>query len=314
MSVDIIGSTEYKAKNTERNNDKNGEQSWLAFFETFYQDYPEKLNTALTKIGVSTLPQPWKSLGDEIIFQVEVNSHKDIADYLFAFMNASDSAEKYYASKELPIKVKMAAWLAGFPKINAIVNIKNQISEEPDSRFEDYLGPSMDTGFRLKQHATHTRMPISVEIAYVLSSETSFSKPELAKESYFELFFSGEKELKGVLKGIPYPLFYIRRNSEKESLLQKLTKTEKVDLVDVRKYCEHFISEVNDPLVLCKPYFMNDKDPDWQKMPAEHTRENSSSKSSEMNLHLDENENSKGDPDLTSEPIQNLIPSPETLE
>ena len=74
----------------------------------------------------------------------------------------------------------------------------------------DFIGPAIDTGFRLAQLSSTRRLVISVELALMLIYAVR-ARP--IDESYpyekLRFFFDGRHIFKGVFGGQPYPVFWI---------------------------------------------------------------------------------------------------------
>ena len=106
LSVDVENSTAYK------NNAKRDE--WPLTFKSFYIRFPEYLGKeCATK--QCPLPTLWKCLGDELVFYVRLKKSPEVLNYLRAFRDATNSYNKHLQCKRLKIRLKAAAWLAGFP-------------------------------------------------------------------------------------------------------------------------------------------------------------------------------------------------------
>jgi len=90
--------------------------------------------------------------------------------------------------------VKGTGWLAGFPVMNSVM------PGDSVSHF-DFLGSSIDIGFRLSRFASPRKFIFSVELAYVLSA------PGKLIENGFR--YHGKEILKGVLANRPYPIFWL---------------------------------------------------------------------------------------------------------
>ncbi len=232
LSVDIIGSTEYK-------NRSPSQYHWLKFFKTFYEDFPiffirkieeEKLSESNHKI--------WKSLGDEIIFECEIDNHQRAQTLVKAFSKAVFE----YSSEisENSVSLKGSAWIAGFPVINAIIDSNSD---------KDYIGPQIDIGFRISKFASEVKFIISVELMLLLSK---------TNDSYFKFYLEEPQILKGVLKNKPYPIIWIKNESANDSKLNLLLNkhTSHVDKDQLQDYCENFILEAGQPFMI--PFLSND--------------------------------------------------------
>ncbi len=232
LSVDIIGSTEYKNKSL-------SQYHWLKFFKTFYEDFPIFFIRKIEELGPVTIkPTIWKSLGDEIIFQCEINNHQTAQTIVKAFSKAVFE----YSSKisEKSVALKGAAWIAGFPVINAM------ISSNSDN---DYIGPQIDIGFRISKFATEAKFIVSVELMLILSK---------TNDIYFKFYLEEPQSLKGVLKNKPYPIIWIKNESAKEIKLNLLLSKHvtHVDKDQLQDYCTSFIREAGQPFMI--PFLSKD--------------------------------------------------------
>lgn len=190
LSVDIVNSTALKQEFRQREG-----ESWIEVAHGFYTSFPSLLEGAIDRISspltdpVNTSPGLWKALGDELIFVAEVLRMEDLPPILKAFRETIQRWNLDFESKG--ISIKGAAWLAGFPVMNSAI-----VGDDVDHL--DFLGLSMDVGFRLGHHATPRRFMLSVELAYVLAV--------LESDLVGELGYGGSDILKGVLRNRPYPV------------------------------------------------------------------------------------------------------------
>ncbi|MBL9143134.1 MAG: hypothetical protein JNM99_05570 [Verrucomicrobiaceae bacterium] len=218
LSVDIVGSTSFKHQQT-----KEPGPRWVFSFLSFYQSFHQILDTAVLpakparskRIASSVnLPLLWKALGDELIFVVELRQRHEAAHYLCAFRRAlQETQSNWYQSAER-MQFKGTAWLAGFP----LGNVEVPFDEMPDRKapLPDFIGPQIDAGFRLKEHATPRKIVLSADLAYLLVK---------AGSPGMDLFFDGDQSLKGILHGKPYPLIWldgdVRNGASKTPSLQQ---------------------------------------------------------------------------------------------
>lgn len=82
----------------------------------------------------------------------------------------------------------------------------------------DYIGPSIDTGFRLSGYATGRKMITSVDVAYLISMT------QVDGEIHrLDFFYDGSVSLKGLLGGSNYPIFWLDMSTT-DSLAKKEDK------------------------------------------------------------------------------------------
>ena len=134
---------------------------------------------------------------------------------------------------DLGIDVKCAMWTAAFPATNKEIISRRVETEEQTKQYQghnptisslnllrdwyegdeisrsnltrDFIGPSIDTGFRVSEFSHPSRLVISLDVAYLLSvsdlgSMASHEAP---------IHFSGRSSMKGVIGGDAYPIFWV---------------------------------------------------------------------------------------------------------
>lgn len=111
----------------------------------------------------------------------------------------------------------------------------------------DYVGPAIDTGFRLAQYATTRKLVVSVGIAYALSKTT---KSDDGLIETFRMMFDRSTPMKGVMGGRSYPIFWIdlsKRHSmsrREDDLLHLDGEPDGITPKKVRDYCDAFYDEL----------------------------------------------------------------------
>ena len=198
LSVDVVGSTEYKQQAR-----SGTTQDWLNFFLSFFAEFPTLVLAALSDHepeGSSLEVRLWKSLGDELIFTAEIKRREQVSHLLAAFRDALQNAMELWKkrSEQHGLLLKGAAWLAGFPVGNAEIPLESANPRLVDG--SDYIGPQVDTGFRIKEHASPRQLALSADLAYLLVS---------AGSGPLRLFYEGDTSLKGVMRGKPYPVIWL---------------------------------------------------------------------------------------------------------
>lgn len=201
LSVDVVGSSDFKQRS-----DTSHAHRWLNLFVSFYGSFPDILDTSVAEQSQNgALPglRLWKSLGDELIFTAELTKRDQAGLYLKAFRLALQKAsENWHTDDRYPERqelwLKGTAWLAGFPVTNSEMPLETKVDSHSDG--SDYIGPMIDTGFRLKNFATPRKLVLSADLAYLLVS---------AGTSSLHLFFDGDEPLKGIMRGKPYPIIWM---------------------------------------------------------------------------------------------------------
>jgi len=161
------------------------------------------------------LLRPWKLNGDEIVFHAQLMRRGDLVLHLLAVQRAvrryqEPSANRARRAPKPPLRVKVVGWLAGFPVTNRQVEVG--LDGDPGSVVTEYIGPSMDIGFRLTEVADEARLLVSVEMALMLVD--ALEDAEMREEGL--VFCSGRQFLKGVAGGVPYPELWIPYRSSLE--------------------------------------------------------------------------------------------------
>lgn len=259
LSVDISGSTAYKHK-------KGSRLTWGLIFKDFYEQFPVFLEKACrdsinnnNHLEHQVSPKLWKSIGDELVFCSCPKSPVSVKWQILAFVEAIKQYSYQLGEKQkLPTEqedksstnqnrlgLKATAWLAEIPTVNECLVIERSMKKSPDSSDSsqtdsitaaideenfanlDFIGPSIDTGFRLSKYATTEKCVLSVEIALLLAS---------CGEA---IYFDGFHEMKGVLDNTPYPIFWLEITiSNMHKPLYPVIRTK-----DIENYCRSFIQE-----------------------------------------------------------------------
>ena len=83
-------------------------------------------------------------------------------------------------------------------------------------RMVDFLGPDIDTGFRLSHYSCHNKLAIDARLAWILYSNDSNAPNHNRMEKNSKIV--AYKVLKGVWNERPYPVIWYLKNWETESL------------------------------------------------------------------------------------------------
>nr|CRH07370.1 protein of unknown function [Candidatus Magnetococcus massalia] len=158
--------------------------------------------------------------------------------------------------------------------------LRREFEEDSQNYILDFYGPSFDIAFRIGKYASPQHMPISLELAYLLATTMIYAnevirfgqdtvhKPRGKDHPYdkiaLRLHYKERVDLKGVLEGEPYPLFWIHP-LHKESR-DELDITEKAlshaandspsddDNAKIIRFCRAFIDEVETKSIMTLPY------------------------------------------------------------
>lgn len=224
LSVDVVGSTAFK-QSQPRNGHGGGRNSggpanWLTFLSSFYRDFGNRIRLHLGRLlehtGIADgnpdervgTPHLWKALGDELVFVIELKHENHLPVILDAFRHAINEEIDLAKAGDhpLPISLKGSAWLAGFPVCNAEIPMVSDLSSGPPAGTVtgfDYAGPTIDIGFRISKLASPHRLIVSAEVAYLLTVARG------GVEIVHHLHPDRPAELKGILGGEEYPVFWI---------------------------------------------------------------------------------------------------------
>ena len=195
LSVDIIDSTakKYGTKNP---------IDWYSVFTDFYVSFPDEFRTHLEaeyeyngKLDYSRDKLViWKHAGDEILFYTEIKKENEVPYVISAFKK---TLEDWYPPKG-KLDVKGCAWTGQVPFIDRKL-------EEENGKL-DFIGPSIDCGFRLGKYASKNEIAISVEVADLLNGISQLQS---------SLYYLKSENLKGVFGDKKYPIFVLKLDGAK---------------------------------------------------------------------------------------------------
>jgi hypothetical protein len=202
LAADIASSTQFKDSVEE----SDGRPGWLEPFEQFFRELPLVLmgQVAQTFVGGSDVPEVgvWRVSGDEVVFLAEPRSAEEARRLVEAFYR---TVHQYHArfSEKWPLGLRGCCWAARLPGRNAEIEIPEMATAggAGGGQYLEYLGPDVDTGFRIAGHADAGHVIISLNLAEALARESDTGQIR------FHLF--DRRILKGVFAGRPYPLILI---------------------------------------------------------------------------------------------------------
>lgn len=252
LSADIVGSTAFKQRT-------DGAASiWFGLVRAFYplaeqafarewglakQRYPT--SSEQTALFGSDAPELWKTVGDEVLFTKCISHPAQALMCMNVWLRVLAELRTYLQkpTHKGGLDVKSSAWIADFPVRNREFFLPRHGTDPVTSDFDeldylndtwaqeheagknhrarDFIGQSIDTGFRLAGSATPRQMILSVELAHMLSLECQ----SLGKASYysgpiplreFTFRYGGRQSMKGVMGGAPYPLVWLDVEPEKD--------------------------------------------------------------------------------------------------
>ena len=251
-------------------------------------------------------PIIWKRLGDEIVYVVDLEKGFDAIIVMIAMLltikkyrtdnyllcencktvqcdnctNTSKSTLKDF------LNIKATFWMAGFPLVNMEISkadqyghlagnqpydytMTNQFSVAKvlqNNQELDFVGPSIDTGFRLTKKSDENRIALSFEVVYLLAkvfgngnNELRDNYKQLIKQVYgaeniFEkIHFEGNISLKGVFKDkYNYPFFWLESPYSNYINNPNMRFYQPLNPIDLLEICDEFITEMGSDVL--RPY------------------------------------------------------------
>lgn len=235
---------------------------------------------------VKAEPKFWKGRGDEILYSARLKDPREALALIRAWVETMHEQRSTFQMRddEAILDIKGSAWIAGFPINNAFVCFENNFGDKPEnsdiyddpviSAFElyrnkrdgnghqvvvDYIGPSIDTGFRIATLATPRKFIISVDLAYLIAYAALDIKPTYrGGVRKAEIYFDGRVSLKGVTGGYAYPCFWLdagdgERLNEHED---KLSNLRPVAHEIVRDFCDEYFKSSQHRFVM-RPFIQD---------------------------------------------------------
>lgn len=305
-----MGSTAYKQRQEKAAASTLSSSDWLLPFISFYRETGAAIAAAETAVNGSlakcqlfkTAGDPiefWKGAGDELLFSRRIKSRFEALASVLAFREAV-RAQRAGLKQQVPtLNLKATAWLAGFPVNNSevVLGLAPEAPRIEDTWIEnllelhyqrstskgrrslkvDFLGPSIDLGFRLCAHSTPQEMVVSADLALLLtrcSKEVAAFSP-IRKASYLEsnettIGFRGAVELKGILGGSNYPVFFVRDDNTDDlyDLEATLRGVENPTLESIERYLNAYLNPGS--ALRMKPYFLDGLDDEFSDIPSTH--------------------------------------------
>lgn len=296
LSADIVGST--ALKQSPFSTTKNDQRAvWFSKIQGFYFEADQAFRREFKTFSesdsdpdtVGEHPELWKTIGDEVVFVKLITDHRQVIHTLRCWMRAISSIREFVKKDNSRLDVKCTAWLAGFPFRNSEVAVeigddagdygsgdgfiesgkilnRKYNGERNVSALIDYIGPSIDIGFRLSQFCSSRKFVISVDVAYILA----LANPgELVKDPVFSIYYDESHVLKGVLGGLRYPIFWldVSPNHAIERFEDELTKIAPVNRDRLGEYCNQFYTEFK--AYMFPPFIVSESEqvarvrPDW---------------------------------------------------
>lgn len=186
LSCDLQNSTQFKQKSA---------NAWIATFLAFYTEFPALLAAKIADVypDLQDRLSLWKAIGDELIFSVRIKSEQECSDAIDAWMASMLEFEVQHLLRKTPMTLKGGAFLATVPSPDRRVAIPRAVQfsdngsqldaeavnettlndADVDGDFPinfamDFVGPSIDTGFRVLKFAARSYFVLTVEVAHIL--------------------------------------------------------------------------------------------------------------------------------------------------
>lgn len=227
LSADLMGSTALKSE--AGGADVN--PIWLETFLDFYDEFPSTFKDEQQRFNCKDVSF-WKGVGDELLWVATLHKGGEALAVLRAFKSAIETYNRRLEEFDKKVRLKGAAWIAGFPITHKVVSLPENGA--------DYIGPYIDTGFRLSRFSSQMKMVISVDLAWLILNCRAL--PAELKD--LPLRFDESESMKGVLGGRPYPIIWIQCESPLEAQEYALRRQNDygVDWKDrLEEFCESFM-------------------------------------------------------------------------
>jgi hypothetical protein len=221
ISYDLVNSTAYKSRNP----------NWPEVFSFFMENCKKGIKTHFS----DTLNvREWKRIGDEILFYIP---HPLVSDVLHipectfrVLQNIIADLPRYNTDSDVQLSVKATLWAAFVRSEKEVTdsklfNIVTFIGDSP-RRILDFLGPDIDTGFRLAKYASPGKLVIDANLAWFFTKYADDPGCNAKKTMKIVAF----EELKGVWNGRRYPIIWYHDDWD--------------HIIDSFYYDEEFYSEI----------------------------------------------------------------------
>lgn len=309
LSVDLVGSTAFKQSNQsafkveEKVSRETIGEPWFSPIAQFYKEverlfalqwqaYTEKFS-ATHGWPTGDPPELWKSAGDELLYVKVLSDHREALACIVCWKDAIDEYRGILQTQYPSLDLKCTAWIAGFPVINTEVVFRKSVQSERllddddpiyvNMKFlhdfhenprdpnltKDFIGPSIDTGFRLCGLSTPRKFIVSIDLALMLVHALR-AKPVNTDSHGLKIHYQGRIPLKGVLRGKDYPVFWIDMAPESslEIIEDKLLSVTHKNTDDIKDFCEEFFQSHAGSMII--PYILGNHDAYFANIPDHH--------------------------------------------
>lgn len=302
LSVDVVGSTALKQTRIPDIRDQIVPDNtlWFNVIQSFYNEtvsgFVREFDRAVQfdrgrKPWMAGIKRPvfWKTIGDEVLFWMEVSDCRQVQVYLNAWIRVMDGLREMLRKSSPQLDVKCTAWVAQLPWRNKVivssrsgrgfgsedrpdraldamrrffeqVDQESVRAEDGDDAFcaadlvADFIGPGIDIGFRLAARATARRFIISADVAYMLATAEARGRCR----TDFKVHYEGLQQLQGALGGFEYPIFWIDMTSGLaiDAYGRDLQQRSTCKAKDILQFCELFYDERSN--YLYRPFLVSD--------------------------------------------------------
>jgi hypothetical protein len=200
ISFDLVNSTLYKSQNP----------NWPEVFHSFMESCSYNLKKCVS--GDITVYE-WKRQGDEILFYIAHPSCENLlklpADVYSTLKFIINGLTDYNKDSVVQLSVKATLW-------SAVISDKNPgnneiklfnvitVEETPYKKILDFLGPDIDTGFRIAKYASPGKLVIDAYLAWYISQYDSKQSNNITDN----MRIVSLEDLKGVWNGRRYPIIW----------------------------------------------------------------------------------------------------------
>lgn len=211
FSFDLVNSTRYKNINS---------TGWPFVARQFYEAVIDGMRKWLEGGRV------WKYVGDEVLMYKHVSRGDELRKCLEAasqvIANSTNTIHSVFPDAKKLLAVKGTVWCARVDQFGQrsvsddsggrrgkSINLVFRSGETGDGQI-DFLGPDIDTGFRIAKHTMRRRLVVGAELAYLLYlNRASYATIE------DQLRIVSFEVLKGVWDDRRYPILWYERDWDK---------------------------------------------------------------------------------------------------
>jgi hypothetical protein len=201
-SFDLVNATQFKSQHPER---------WQKTIWEFYQNVKAALKKDLHSEAVI-----WKFAGDEVLFWISPTEKRELCNCVLETYNVLQQLDKRIRSEtDDLLRVKGACWAAlscrpeagKFSETaesdteNSAPNLVVTLGADEQAPSLDFVGPDIDTGFRVSTCTFKSVLTVSAELAAFLMRNAEIPMYEM-------LHLVGYRSLKGIWNGRPYPVVW----------------------------------------------------------------------------------------------------------